>query len=126
MLAPNSLPTLTRISWIILFIGLLVIRYLNVSKIVVELYSLLPLLLVTYMVKMEKFDFYDKNRIYDKKTIFNILIAGISFFLFFFTLNDLFAFVGEPYRRMILVFSLVNYYYIVRALLGKHKLSKVL
>jgi len=113
-----------RISWIILILGLLVMKCLNVSKIVVELYSLLPLLLVTYIVKMEKFDFYDKNRIYDKKIIFNILMSGISFFLFFFTLDDLFTFVGEPYRRMILVFSLVNYYYIVRALLGKPKLNK--
>jgi len=113
-----------RIYWIILILGLLVMRYLNVSKIAVQLYSLLPLLLVTYMVKMEKFDFYDKNRIYNIKTIFNILLAGISFFLFFFTLNDLFAFVGEPYRRIVLVFALVNYYYIVRALLGKPKLNK--
>ncbi|HWW42739.1 hypothetical protein [Pedobacter sp.] len=113
-----------RIYWIILILGLLVMRSLNISKIVVEFYSLLPLLLVTYMVKVEKFDFYDKNRIYEKNTIFNILMAGISFFLFFFTLNDLFAFVGEPYRRIILVFSLVNYYYLVRALLGKPKLNK--
>jgi len=38
--------------------------------------------------------------------------------------NALFTFVGEPYKRMILVFSLVNYYFIVRALLGKPKLNK--
>jgi hypothetical protein len=105
-----------RIVWLILMILLLVLKYFDIA-----LYypaSLIPLILVTYAVKVEKFKFYYNNK------ILNTLILGISFFLFFFSLNNLLGFINEPYKRIILIMLIIAYYYLTKLLLGKYDKTK--
>ncbi|SES14429.1 hypothetical protein SAMN04488023_13526 [Pedobacter rhizosphaerae] len=107
-----SSPLLHLIIWLLLVALSIIVKLFDIKIYYVA--SLLPLILITYVVKKEKFEFFKRSK------FLTMLIFGISFFMFFFSVENLLGFINEPYRRVVLITLLFAYSFLIKTILGKH------